>query len=89
MSRDEYILAIVGNKKDLFEKEVVDEEQAKNLANDLNANFFLISAKFDKQSIDKIFDILLDEYISSIDIINKPRKESIKIKKEVDKKKCC
>ena len=89
LSRDEYILAIVGNKKDLFEKEVVDEEQAKNLANDLNANFFLISAKFDKQSIDKIFDILLDEYISSIDIINKPRKESIKIKKEVDKKKCC
>ena len=89
LTRDEYVLAIIGNKKDLFENEVVDEEQGKKLADDLEANFSLISAKYDRQGIDKLFDQLLDEYISTIGKRNQPKRESVKIKKEVDKKNCC
>ncbi len=39
------VFAICGNKDDLYENEQVDEEEAKKLAEDLNAIFQKISAK--------------------------------------------
>ena len=39
------IFNIVGNKIDLFESEEVDEEEAKNYAQSINAGFYLTSAK--------------------------------------------
>ena len=88
LDRDEYVLAIVGNKKDLFEHEVVDEEKGKKLANDLDADFSLISAKYDTQGIDNLFNLLLDKYISQIGE-NRIHQDSIRIEKRPYKKKNC
>ena len=39
------IFNLVGNKEDLFEKEAVKEEEAKEFAKSINAHFYLTSAK--------------------------------------------
>ena len=63
------IIAIVGNKTDLFdqneyeEKELVSDEEGKKYATDKNALFKLVSAKIDRKGINSLFDELLDEYI--------------------------
>ena len=64
LQENKYILALVGNKRDLYENEVVSEEDGKKLAEKKRAIFGLVSAKIDKPLIDKFFDYLLDEYIS-------------------------
>ena len=58
------VLAIVGNKSDLYESEVVtDEEQAKAFAKEINATFMLTSAK-SGDGIEKLFNILTDKILS-------------------------
>lgn len=48
------ILAICGNKSDMFEKEEVEEEEGKNYANELQAIFKLTSAR-NESGIDDLF----------------------------------
>ena len=57
------IVAVVGNKKDLYLQEVVKDKDARNYAKKRNAIFNLISAKSDKLSIDGLFNDILDNYI--------------------------
>ncbi len=58
------ILAVVGNKCDLYENDqLASEEQAKAFANEINAIFMLTSAKTG-DGIDKLFDTLADKYLS-------------------------
>ena len=94
------VIAVAGNKYDLYYEERVNEEKAEKFAKDKNAIFKLISAKDNKPGIDELFDIVLDEYIkkSSNNNNNNNRREksgSIKIKTEKKneekqkKKKCC
>ena len=64
----EYILAIVGNKTDLFEEEVVSEEEGKRFAESKNAKFQLVSAKEDPDGINKLFDNLFEEIIQNTHI---------------------
>ena len=61
---DTYILAVIGNKRDLYENELVTEEEGKKYAEKMNANYALLSAKTDRQNIINFFDILLNEYIN-------------------------
>ena len=84
-----YILAIVGNKKDLINDIIVTEEQGKNYANDVKGVFRLISAKEEQESINKLFDELLDdisqinyESITNSYVIKKPKKIVKKVKKK-------
>ena len=49
------VLAIVGNKEDLYDNEEVDEDEAKNLAKDLNAIFQKTTAKETNGSVDDLF----------------------------------
>ena len=58
-----FVLAVVGNKNDLYESEEVKEEEGKNYADKHNAYFKLVSAKCSKSGIDELFDDLLKEYI--------------------------
>ena len=90
---NDVVIAIVGNKYDLYTEEVITEEKAEKYAQDKNAVFKLVSAKTNKGSIDELFDMILDEYIkkssgnrknSNIKINNK-RKNEVKEKKN----KCC
>ena len=56
-----YICAIVGNKKDLYLKEVVKEEEAKQFANLNKMNFKLVSAKEDPKGFVDFLEVLIRE----------------------------
>ena len=82
---DKYILAVIGSKGDLYEKEIIPEEKAKKFAEEKNAIFRIVSAKEDPGGINKLFNHLLDELIK-----NKKyeiRAESVAIKRPVKAKK--
>ena len=89
------VLAIVGNKSDLYESEVVtDEEQAKAFAKEINATFMLTSAK-SGDGIEKLFNILTDKILSDPKFaeILKGKGDNIVLDKNKDKGnkkgKCC
>ena len=92
------IFNVVGNKIDLFETEQVNEEEAKNFANSINAGFYITSAKKNIaitdlfiQSGKKYIDpnSKIESNISKENIQNndekKQRKGSIKIKETKEK----
>ena len=85
------ILAVVGNKCDLFENdELASEEQAKQFAKDINAFFILTSAK-NGDGINKLFETLTDRFLSSefMEKYNEMMKDkggNVVIKKEDDNK---
>ena len=92
------ILAVVGNKSDLYENDnLADENQAKEFAQSINATFMLTSAKTG-DGIEKLFDTLVDKFLSSD--FNSKYKEMKQIKGEIQvlkpneagkkkKKNCC
>ena len=93
------VLAVVGNKCDLYENDILaDEEQAKSFAKEINATFMLTSAKTG-DGVEKLFNTLTDIYLGS-DFSSKA-KEMINIRgpsfsvgnnnndEQKEKKKCC
>ena len=86
-----YILALIANKRDLFENELVTKEEGEKYAEQMDAKFALLSAKYDQQTIINFFETLLDEYIAKFGkdfddttiIVEKKRNTSNK------KKQCC
>ena len=86
-----YILALIANKRDLFENELITKEEGEKYAEQMDAKFALLSAKYDQQTIINFFETLLDEYIAkfgkdfdeSTIIVQKKRNTSNK------KKQCC
>ena len=88
LQEGKYILGILGNKRDLYEFEVVSEEDGKKLAQKKNAVFGLVSAKIDVNGIINYFDTILEEYISKFG--NIPDETTIRIEEGgTDNKKCC
>ena len=58
------ILAVVGNKSDLYENDnLADENKAKEFAKEIGATFMLTSAK-SGDGIEKLFNILTDKFLS-------------------------
>ncbi len=96
---EDVILAIVGNKTDLFDQEddnpdFISEEMGQKYAVTKKAFFKLVSAKIDKKGIDSLFEQLLDEYIKKYDstasvtkVIEKEVKNNIVIEKKKNNKK--
>ena len=92
------VLAVVGNKSDLYEAETTaNEDQAKAFAKEINATFILTSAKTG-DGIEKLFNTLADQYLSpefapKAEEMIKKRGPSFSInnkdKKDEGKKKCC
>ena len=86
-----YILALIANKRDLFENELITKEEGEKYAEQMDAKFALLSAKYDQQTIVNFFETLLDEYIAKFGkdfddttiIVEKKRNTSNK------KKQCC
>ena len=75
------ILAVVGNKSDLYENDnLADENQAKEFAQSINATFMLTSAKTG-DGIEKLFDTLVDKFLSSD--FNSKYKEMKQIKGDI------
>jgi small GTP-binding protein len=88
------ILSIVGNKSDLYEIEEVNDNEAKNYANEIGADYFLVSAK-NGNGIENMFNNFVDKFLSP-DFKDKiydallNRSSSVKLaKKHITKKKCC
>jgi len=81
------IIAIVGNKSDLYEEEeIVKEEDARKYAKEINALFNLVSAK-NGLGIENLFNDILDAYLKNnypekIEKINQARKVSVRLDKK-------
>ena len=86
------VLAVVGNKSDLYLKEQVDEDEARKLADDIGAIYTLVSAK-EGDCINLLFDNVVKKYFSpdfvaQMDSEKKNRgKTNIIEKKDLDSKK--
>jgi small GTP-binding protein len=97
LEENSYILALVGNKKDLFDNEEISEEDGKEYANQINAKFKLTSAKDDPLSFTTLLEELFTKYIQNtenkgtINIKKKSKSISLKHndKKDKKKRKCC
>ena len=75
------ILAVVGNKSDLYEYDnLADENKAKEFAQSINATFMLTSAKTG-DGIEKLFDTLVDKFLCSD--FNSKYKEMKQIKGDI------
>ena len=102
---EEYkVLAVVGNKCDLYEQEAVSEQEARKFAEENNALFFIVSAK-DGTNIDLLFESCVNKYFEpkfqvvvedvkkrdedSVVIKNKHKKRKTINKEENEKHKCC
>ena len=100
---EEYkVLAVVGNKCDLYEQEAVPEEEARKFAEENNAIFMNVSAK-NGDNIDLLFETCVKKFFDpelhvnirkikdknddSLVIKNKNKKG--KKEKEKEKKSCC
>ena len=79
MNNKEVLFCVIGNKNDLYEKRVIDEEEGKKFAKDNNALFFEISAK-DYKSVENAFLKVYVEYLNKLEEENakKEGKEVIK-----------
>ena len=58
------ILGVAGNKSDLYEKEEVNEQEAKAYSDYIRASFKLVSAK-NNSSINELFNELITKFIDS------------------------
>ena len=85
-----YKLGIVASKSDLRNEEVVSDEEGKELAKNMCATFRPVSSKENNNSVNLLFDIMIDE-LSKINF--ESRTESYVLsKKNLKKKKktsCC
>ena len=92
------VLALVGNKCDLYANEKVDESKAREYAEKIKASFFLSSAK-NGDNIDILFENLVRKYLDpnfiiKVNLLKKERGGNICLKDGSDNKKakkgsCC
>ena len=62
----EAVFALIGNKKDLYEEEQVNELDAIKKAKDLNVEFGLTSAMAEETGFDEIINKMIKKYIQNI-----------------------
>lgn len=91
---EKMIFDVVGNKTDLFQREEVPENEARNFAKSINAGFHLVSCK-DCVGIKDLFEDCGRKYLEDNDLTkedsNKKNKNKIVLEedKKSEKKKCC
>ena len=91
---DDFILAVVGNKSDLYIKEEVSQQEGKEYAEKSCAKFKLCSAKDNPAEFIQFLDKLCEEYVIKTKKISKIETKGIAIdkknlKNDKKKKKCC
>ena len=59
-----YIVALVGNKSDLYEDQEIPEEEIEKKSKELNVKYKITSAKIDAGSFKKYLGELFEEYIN-------------------------
>ena len=93
------IYGLVGNKKDLYSKEEVDEDLGRSKAEEIGAIFKLTSAKTEREGINDYLKQLVIEYLkkNGENVVVRTRGQTIdysseyqdKIHKKKMKEKCC
>jgi len=87
---NEFVLAVVGNKKDLFTEMKVTEDEGKKFAEEKGAKFKLSSAKDDPMDFTQFLEELLKESIEkNLSSMNRQRGLTITSKRNDNNKKCC
>ena len=93
LEKDQYILAILANKSDLFEDQAVPDEDGRNLSNKYKAKFYITSAISDVAGFKKFIKELIVDYIC---LIGPEQEKNLNFKlcekkpeKEIKKKKFC
>jgi len=83
------VYGLIGNKKDLFIKEEIDEDTGRNKANEIGAIFKLTSAKTERAAINDYMNELLEEFLrrNGENIKKEPRRQTIDCSVEVKNKK--
>ena len=73
------VYGLVGNKKDLYMKEEIDEDTGRNKADEIGALFKLTSAKTERGAINDYLVELLEEYLrrNGENIKVQPRRQTI------------
>lgn len=75
---DAPVYGLVGNKKDLFQKEEIDEDMGRNKADEIGAIFRLTSAKTERGGINDYMIELVEEYLKKNGLKkDKPRGKTI------------
>ena len=85
------VIGIAANKIDLYANEQVNENEAREYANSINASFKLCSA-LNNEGINELVDELIDKYLNLIKINYKINNKDFKISNNEEikkKKKCC
>ncbi len=77
------ILAMAGNKSDLIEQEVVDEEEARNFAKEIDAIFVSTSAK-NSEGINSLFEEIAKKYTGSSKITIKEEGDDQPVEEQKD-----
>ena len=88
--KDSYVIGIVGNKTDLFDKEEVDEFKARDYAKNKRGFFKLVSAKENPKSFISFLEGMLKNYIKKRNTVikkDKDKVEKVKLNKKSVKKK--
>ena len=89
---NEPIIAIVGNKNDLFDKEEVNGNEGKQYAKKIGALFYLSSAKDDAPGFSEFMESLVKTYVERNNLDNSKDRKLInlneKSSKKGSKKKC-
>ena len=87
------VLAVVGNKEDLYENQEVEKSQGENFAKEVGALFIETSAKEDKlgfkQFVNKLIEKSIGKKCIDINSENKEEKKKLTLKKDKKKKGCC
>ena len=105
LGEDNYILALVGNKADLYESQQISDEEIKKKVDELKIKYKLTSASEDSLGFKEFLNDLLKDYIDKFGAseIKEEKDEPFKIEKEKaednngenknqnnnGKKKCC
>ena len=83
LGEDGYIIALVGNKSDLFEsEEFLSNEVVEKKAKELNVKYKITSALKDAEGFKKFLDELIEEYINKYYPEEHEAPKTIKIEKE-------
>ena len=84
---DKLIIGIVGNKSDLYQKQEVDLNDAKNYADSINAIFKETSVK-DEECINELFEELAQKFLEvNKDYFNSENKENFVLQEDNNEKK--
>ena len=93
LEEGKYIMALIGNKSDLYEEQKVSDDEAKELADKYSMKFEITSAFSDKSGFKQFLKEIIIDYIESLGSEEEENNLNYKLKnpgnQDKKKNKCC